>query len=61
MTDEDKALMRKRYMKCYVELLLLPDEALREEFPHIIGPGLEKPNSDAPRLSSINSPPASQR
>jgi hypothetical protein len=35
MTDEEKALMRKRYMKCYVELLLLPDEVLREEFPHL--------------------------
>jgi hypothetical protein len=57
MTDEEKALMRKRFMKCYVELLLLPDEVLREEFPDLF----KAPNISPPSPPSVACIPGSPR
>jgi hypothetical protein len=65
VTDEEKALMRKRYMKCYVELLLVPGEALHDEFPHLFqvpDPGLARPliPRNAAELAESVAPPTSK-
>ena len=33
MAPEKEERMRAIYRKCFLELILLPDEALKEEFP----------------------------
>lgn len=38
MTPEQEERIRAMYRKCFLELILLPDEALREEFPELFQP-----------------------
>lgn len=38
MTTESEARERASRIKCFLELIVLPDEALLDEFPELFGP-----------------------
>lgn len=57
MTPEAEARERAGRMKCFLELILLPEEALREEFPELFG--TTAASSTRPPLHSPADPPGS--